>query len=362
MSSLAQIRRRLGFLAPSNIGAVYTWIVLIIIFALISPENFFNVGTARLILSQYAVTGLIAFALLLPLTAGLYDLSVGSAAGLAGISSAWVLANVSPDPSLAVAAGLGVALLIGAANCLVVLVLGVDSFIGTLATGSVFLALTVAISGGQIIGKNVNGPFQHYVALVKIGGVDLPVFYMLGALLILAYLLERTAFGRRSYAIGFDLEVARLGGVRVIFIRSVGLLVSASLAGLAGITATARVGAGSPDIGPSYLLPAFAAVFLGATQFRGGRFNPWGTIVAVLLLGTGNVGLLVVGAPVWSPQVFTGVLLIAAVALTSAKGITFRRPAWLNRRPRSGPPAQQTGLTSSADQAEAAAEQPGQLR
>jgi len=87
------------------------------------------------------------------------------------------------------------------------------------------------------------------------------------------------------------------------------------VAALAGVALTAQIGAADPSNGPSYLIPAFSAAFLGATQFRRGRFNPWGTILAVLMLTTGSIGLLLVGAPQWSPQVFQGAVLIAAVGL-----------------------------------------------
>ncbi len=314
-------RQWLRRLSPRTIGAVYVLVALVVIFSLMKPHEFFAVGTAQLVVNQYATTGLVGLALLLPLASGLYDLSVGSVAGLSGIAAAWMLAHVTTNPVAAVLVGLAVALTVGLVNAFVVLVLNIDSFIGTLATGSIVTAIATAVSGDTTIAHNVNGAFQQDVALTSLGGVTLPAFITLGVAIVLFLLLERTAFGRRSYAIGFDTEVARLGGVRVKGVRMVSLLVSAMLAGLAGVVATAVIGAGSPATGPSFLLPAFAVAFLGATQFRAGRFNAWGTVVAVLLLGTGNVGLLIVGGPSWSPDIFDGAMLIAAVGLTSVHGV-----------------------------------------
>jgi ribose transport system permease protein len=293
--------------------------ILIAIFSILKPETFANVGTIQLVLNQNAVTGLVALGLLLPLAAGLYDLSVGSVVGLSGIMSAWFLANVSANIWLAIMVGLGTALAVGLVNCFTVLVMGVNSFIGTLATSSIVGAMSVAISGDNTITKNVVGPFQN-LALTSWGGIALPVFVMVAAMLVLGYVMEWIPFGRGIYAIGFDQEVARLGGLRIFTNSAITLLVSSFLAGLGGVAEAATIGAGSDSIGPSYLLPAFAAAFLGATQFRRGRFNPWGTMVAVLLLGTGEVGLLVVGAPAWSPDIFSGAILIAAVSLTSSSG------------------------------------------
>jgi ribose transport system permease protein len=150
---------------------------------------------------------------------------------------------------------------------------------------------------------------------------------MVAAMLVLGYVMEWIPFGRHIYAIGFNQEVARLGGLRIFTCSAITLLASSLFAGLAGVAEAATIGAGSDTVGPSYLLPAFAAAFLGATQFRRGRFNPWGTVVAVLLLGTGDVGLLVVGAPAWSPDVFSGAMLIVAVSLTAHGG---RVPALRN--------------------------------
>lgn len=306
-------------LSPRLIGALYVWALLIVIFSALKPHTFPNAGTVQLILNQNAITGLVALGLLLPLSAGLYDLSVGSVVGLSGIAAAWFLANVSSNIWLAILVGLLTGLVVGVVNCFVVLVMGVDSFIGTLATSSIVSAVSIAVSGDNTITKNVVGHFQN-LALANWGGVAVPVFVMVAATLVLAYVMEWIPFGRFVYALGFNKEVARLGGLRIFRTSAIALLASSFFAGLAGVAETATLGAGSDSVGPSYLLPAFAAVFLGATQFRRGRFNPWGTIVAVLFLGTGDVGLLVAGAPAWSPDIFSGFMLITAVSLTSGGG------------------------------------------
>jgi ribose transport system permease protein len=309
--------RRLG---PQNLGAVYAWILLIVVFGLISPNNFLTATTLKQVLNQYSITALAGLALVLPLSAGLFDLSIGSTAALAGIGSAWWLAHVSVSPVMAVLFGIVVALGCGLINAFVVVGLGVDSFIGTLATSSIYTAATVAISGDEPISQNVNGAFSNDIALKNIGGITLPVVYMIVVMVILAFFLEKTIFGRRTYAVGFDLETARLGGVPVKAIQVVTLTVCAGIAGIAGIVETATIGAGDPSIASYYLLPAFTAAFLGATQFRHGRFNPWGAVVATLLIGTGDVGLLIVGAAAWTQDVFQGAVLIIAVSITSARG------------------------------------------
>jgi ribose transport system permease protein len=98
------------------------------------------------------------------------------------------------------------------------------------------------------------------------------------------------------------------------------LIACAAIAALAGILVSSSLGAGDPTIGPSYLLPAFSAAFLGSTQFSGGRFNVWGTIVAVYVLATGVKGLQLAGAPIWIPDLFNGAALLIAVGMAKYQG------------------------------------------
>jgi ribose transport system permease protein len=130
------------------------------------------------------------------------------------------------------------------------------------------------------------------------------------------FLLEHTATGRRLYATGFNPDAAKLAGVRTERLRFASLLVSGTLAGATGLVLASNIGSGDPSAGTSYLLPAFAAAFLGATQLKHGRFNAFGTLIAVLLLGTGTTGLGLASAPQWASDMFVGVVLIASLALT----------------------------------------------
>jgi ribose transport system permease protein len=142
------------------------------------------------------------------------------------------------------------------------------------------------------------------------------VIYVLVVAVVMWFLLEHTAIGRRLYATGFNPEAARLAGVRVDRLRFMSLVVSGMLAGATGLVLASSIASGSPTAGTSYLLPAFAAAFLGATQLKHGRFNAGGTLIAVLLLGTGTTGLALANAPQWSASMFVGVVLIASLAVT----------------------------------------------
>jgi ribose transport system permease protein len=308
-------RRSLSsLLSVRNIGAVYVWIAIIVLFALLSPEQFPTGQTAKSILNQYAVTGVVALSLVVPLAAGYYDLSIGYTVSLSGVVVAWLLNHGFGPVEAGVVTILG-CVVIGLFNAFVVDGLKVDSFIGTLATGAILGSLTIAITNDQPIIGNVGNGFAR-LSTTNIDGFTLPVLYMLALMVVLAYWLERTQSGRYMYATGYDRETARLTGIRIHRVTVTSFICSAVLSGFAGMVLAARISAGSPEAGPGYLIPAFSAAFLGATQFRGGRFNPWGTVIAVLLLGTGDVGLLISGGPIWTPQLFEGAVLIAAVSLT----------------------------------------------
>lgn len=308
-------RRTLRLLSPANIGAIYVWLLIVVFFWWKVPEVFPTTATVQSILNNEAVTGIIAVSLVVPLATGVFDLSIGYMAGFAGVLTAWFLANSSMSPWLAMALSLGAMLLLGAMNGFVVVVLKVNSFIGTLATGTIIFALTKWTSDEKVMTERVP-ELSDLVARGKLWGITTPVFVMVGVMVVVGYLLEQTTTGRSWYATGFDVESARLAGLRVKSLQFSAFLVSAVLSGLGGIIMTARTNSASPLAGPSYLLPVFAAAFVGATQFRNGRFNVWGTVVAVLMLGTGKVGLGLAGAPTWAPEVFQGVVLIAAMAVT----------------------------------------------
>ena len=215
---------------------------------------------------------------------------------------------------LATLAGVGVALIIGVINGFVVVVMRIDSFIGTLATGSLVQAFISFVTGDNTINsEKLSGAFSN-MSQGTFGGVIYPVWYALILAIALWIFMEYTATGRRLYATGFNREAARLANIKVNKLRFCSLLTSAALAGFAGVMLASSLSSGDPTAGTSYLLPAFAALFVGATVFKAGRFNAWGTIVAVLMLGTGIVGLGLVAAPLWADDMFTGVVLIAALS------------------------------------------------
>lgn len=300
--------------APKNIGAVYVWLVIIAVFSLWMPSIFLRMGTPMAILNQSTVTAIVAMAVILPLAAGTFDLSIGAIMSFSLVVAAWLLGKTDFPVWLVVVITLAAGTTLGLLNAFVILKLKIDSFIGTLATGSIISALALGISQNRMMTEGIAGSFSK-IANGTLFGIPYPVYYMIIIMIIIGFVLERTRTGRLMYASGFGPEAATLAGVNVTRLKLIALLSSALVSSFAGIILLGRIQAADATSGAAYMLPAFSAAFLGATQFRNGRFNSWGTVVAVLMLQTGSFGLLLSGLA-WAPQVFQGVVLIAAVGIT----------------------------------------------
>jgi ribose transport system permease protein len=318
-------------LAFDKVGAVYVWLAIIVVFSIWVPETFPNVLTAKQILNSNAITALAALSVTIPLAARVFDLSFALNMTLCGVAVAhFVVDGVPLVPALLL--GVLIGLVVGLINAMVVVTMKIDSFIATLATGSLIQALiTMVTNDTPISDAKLAGGFSS-IGQTTVGGITLPVLYVALVAVGIWYVLEHTATGRRLYAVGFNPDAARLAGVNVARLQFLALVTSGVLAGSAGIVLASILGGGSPTAGTPYLLPGFAAVFLGATQLKNGRFNAGGTLIAVLLLGTGTTGLGLANAPQWSGALFVGIVLIAALTVTGLQRRTTlaARPATLD--------------------------------
>jgi ribose transport system permease protein len=307
-------RRRRINTGLDRFSGLYLWAVFIAVFGIWTPHEFLTLNTAHTVGSEQAVTGMVALAVLVPLAAGLYDLSVGATANLTGILAVVLMNNSHFGFVLATVVAVGAGTLIGAINAFIVVKLRVSSFIATLGMGSILSALEVIISSNSQPSPPTSVGWNHFTQ-VSIGGFQIIVVYLLVLALILWWLLAHTPAGRYLYAIGGNADAARLSGVRVGFWTAAALIMSATVGGLAGVLFTSQSGP-ALTFGPTLLLPAFAAAFLGSTQLQPGKFNVWGTLLAIYVLATGVQGLQLVSGAVWLSDLFNGVALIIAVALS----------------------------------------------
>ena len=322
---LSRYARVLSF---RNISAIYVFVVIFVIFSIWVPDTFLSGDTWRALISSQAITAMLAVGLVIALSAGAFDLSIGAALGFGSILVAWLLAKRSVPIVPAVVLTILGGAVVGLLNGLLVVKARIDSFIATLGMSSILLAMIAWISSSQQI-LGLSNSFQK-LGTTEIFGLTLPVYLMLAVAVIAWYVLECTPIGRHVYATGGNTEAARLAGVRTSAVVVVALLCCGAIAAFSGLLVSSSLGTGDPTIGSAYLLPAFSAAFLGSTQFRGGRFNVWGTVLAVYVLATGVKGLQLAGAPVWIPDLFNGVALLLAVGLAKYQG-TARRAGAVKR-------------------------------
>jgi ribose transport system permease protein len=278
----------------------------------------------RIIAGSQAITAIVAMGLIVPVACGAFDLSIAGTLGVSTCVVIWFQAN-HHGWLLGIIVALLVGLAVGAVNSLIVVRLHVDSFIGTLGMSSILLAGTEWITGGSQIANGVSPTFTK-IGQNQLFGLPLPVFYMIALAIVLWWLLEYTPAGRYLYGIGGNPQAARLAGIRTGRITTSAFLLSGLVAAFAGVILASQLGSASPDVGGPYLLPAFSAVFLGATQVFPGRVNVPGTLIAIFLLATGVKGLQLAGAPSYINDLFNGAALIIAVAL-AARAHAARRKA-----------------------------------
>jgi ribose transport system permease protein len=354
--------KRLGVLQLSNISLVYMYAAGFLLFSLWVPHLWLDGITQRSVLNiSFAVPAILAIGLLVPLLAGVFDLSIGGTMDVASVFIGWLMIYHHVNEGLAIVLVVLMGAVVGLVNALLVAVVGVDSFIATLGTSSVLSAIAVWLSGGiQITGFATS--FSSFGSGTMFSGVQYQVLYLAIIAVIAWYAIEHTPAGRYLQATGENQDAARLAGIRTRRYIFTSLIVSAVVAAFAGVVETSVVGAGESTLGDPYLLTAFAAAFLGATQFKG-RFNVWGTVFGVWALASGVEGVtLAVGSYAWLNSLFFGLALIIAVGLGRMVQINNGRVAVRRRAAsRIGPmtgPADLSALTGSGSPLAATAEDP----
>lgn len=297
----------------SRYGLLVALLAVVVVFSALLPETFFTTANLQTILSSQAVLLIVTLGLLVPLTAGEFDLSIAGTLTVSNVLVGYL--NVSQGwPILAaVAAALVAGLLIGAINAFLVVVLDVQSFVATLGVGTLLLGTALGINNVAIGGISNS---LVSVTTAQILGVQLIFFYGLALVLALWFVLQYTPLGRYLFFVGAGRDVARLAGIRVDRIRAGAMITSSLVAALGGVLLTGVLGSSDPNSGGNYLLPAFAGAFLGATAISPGRFNAWGSFIAIYFLVTGISGLQLLGMSGWIEQVFYGASLVVAVSLS----------------------------------------------
>ncbi len=307
------------FIGPENISLMIALAVLVAIISsqtpyFFAPRNIMNIGM------NISVVGLLAVGMTFVIVSNGLDISVGSIAGCASISSALVVVYLhSAMGGVLVGILLGAGL--GVVNAAIICYLRVNTVVATLATLSAYQGLAFLIApGGRPIGVlDPNFALLGSGRVLDMGafpGIPISLILMVVVAVIAHFVLTSTVFGRRVYAMGGNPAAARLAGVDLNAMKFYIYTLSGALAGLAGAIVTARTSSGQPSSGTAGLeLETITSVFLGGAILAGGKGTIFGSMLAVLLLGVLSDGMNLLGIPTFYQLVAKGFLLVAAVAI-----------------------------------------------
>lgn len=309
------VDRRTRVSVPETAALFAVLVVLFIFFSVASPF-FFSQQNIIIILQQSAMIGMIAAPATLLLIAAQFDLSIGSIAGFTGMILALLAAPAGSREyamglpvEIAVVIAMAGALVVGLINAVSVTVFRINALITTLGTLAIFRGLTRVMGGGQTV--RVDGFTE--IGRNRFLDVPLSVWFFFIVVIVFWLLLRYTTYGRSMYAIGSSPTAARLAGIRTGRAIFVGFMLSAALAGFAGLVLLSEVGVASVTAGETLMLAVITAVVLGGASLSGGRGGIVGTVLAVLIVGVLRNGLVQVGVQSNWIEVATGGLLLIAV-------------------------------------------------
>jgi ribose transport system permease protein len=293
-------------------GLIVAWIAVVIVFGAINGA-FLNWSNVTSIFGSQAYVVVLTLGLILPLTAGDFDLSVAAtmivSAMTVAILNVWYEWPLIPAMLVSLAAGA----VIGAVNAFLILYFRIHSLIVTLGMQTLLHGIAIWISSSQTV-TNVSFTLVQGVIVTRIFGMSLIFYYVAILALVLWYFLQYTALGRRLLFVGRGREVARLSGIRVDRVRAGALIGCSMIAALAGVLLVGVTGSAEPVAQRGVVLFAFAGAFMGATAITPGRFNPWGSFIGVYFLAFCVSGMQIVGAPSFVQDFIYGGGLILAVA------------------------------------------------
>lgn len=295
--------------------AVLILIVFLMIVLTVSSDAFLTPRNLLNILNQNAPLAIIASALTLVIIVGGFDLSTASIFAVASVSAAWIAVNVNPYLGLFITPFIGI--LLGSLNGFILTFFKVHSFLSTIATSLVFRGMAILITGGFLIPVRM----KEFVWLgrEKILEVHVAVYILIAFAVISTIILNKSKIGRYIFAIGGNEEAAILSGIKVNFVKIFAFSFCGLAAGIAGAIQVSRISMGTSQAGLGMELEAIAAVILGGTSIYGGAGAVWRSIAGVMLLALINNGFNILNADPFYKDLTTGIIIIAAVALTSGK-------------------------------------------
>lgn len=285
---------------------------LAVLTAILNPV-FLGGDNLRNTMRHISLISLFALGEAVVIIAGGIDLSIGSIICVSAVTTSYLTMFMGFGIGSAVATAIALSLFIGFAQGLVITWLGVQPFVVTLGSMLLLRGVAEVMTGGTDIGFQGKYPGFRFLGEGLGFGMPMPFWFALIAIVITAFLMHRTLFGRYCYAIGSNPEAARLSGVPVQRIRLVTFIASAGLSGVAGVLYVAYLPSATPSLGSAYELHAVAAAVLGGCSLLGGRGSVFGVLVGAGIMQITFNAVNLVGKSLWQNVVAGGVILAAVI-------------------------------------------------
>jgi ribose transport system permease protein len=309
ISTSAPKRHRLIPVNLRDAGTLFGLLVIATVFALLAPD-FLSAHNLVNILQQSSINACVALGMTLVIISGGIDLSVGPTAALSAVLTAMLLTAGIPLP-LAILAGLGVGLVCGFVNGALISLAGLQPFIVTLGTLSLYRALALIFTGGNPVLGLPDG-FRNFIN-ADVGILPVPVIIVAVLSVIAWLLLHKAPIGEYILAVGGNEEAARVAGVPIARTKITTYMLSGALASIAGLILIGRLGAAEPVLGNLWELDAIAASAIGGASLMGGKGSIVGTLLGALVLGSMRNGLTLMDVQAFYQLLATGIIIIAAM-------------------------------------------------
>lgn len=299
----------------SRYGTAIAAAAIFVLFAVAAP-NFIHISNLLEILKDGSFLAILGLGFSLAFVTAELDLSFANICSLAAVVTGGLI-HQEASPWLAVLAGLATGIAGGALNGFLVTRLKIPSLIATLGTASAANGLAFAETGGVAFVGRWDPTFLGVARGSVLGIPNLVLWTVLAAALV-QFLLTATRLGMRMIFVGEADEAARLAGVKVRWMKFLGLSLSGLTAGFVAVLLTAHLNSAAPNMAGDFLLTSIAAVLVGMTMFQPGRVNVPGTLLGAFMIGMLGNGLVLLGAPYYVQDILIGVILVASVGLSAA--------------------------------------------
>lgn len=307
--------------------AVFFVLAGLTLYLTVASENFLTYLNISNVLEQSSTIGIIAVGMTVLLVTGNFDLSIGGIAALVGVTGVSAINALGTMPGFAIA--ILIAALLGALNGVVVVWLRVNSLVATLGSGLAFSGIAFVVSDSSPVAAE-NDALRNLMA-ASVFKVPVPVVIFAVSAIIFSYILRISIFGRQCYAVGANPEASRFAGIRVPLVQFLPFVMVGLLSGISGMVLAGLLNSGQPSAAESWPLGVIAAVVVGGVSISGGRGTVSQAVVGVLLIGLIDNGFNLLDINPSYRNIFTGTIIVAAVALDSA----LRRRSDLRLRPQS---------------------------